>query len=142
MGWDIKKTRRYKDPSRSVANNDSKRTLSSRQLAEAVQALNIELRITRGIPSGARFSSSFYVLPEISTGRINSWRSSPQENKDAQLGRWSYRAALPLSESAVSCFKRRIILRRRRSEPPELRGTWNGKPFESISDTDPRIGGA
>ncbi len=62
-----------------------------------------------------------------------------REGKNADLGALSYRAALAAEKSRQQFFAEKEYLQ----HPPqslERAGVLNGKPFQSISDADPRIG--
>jgi len=111
------------------------------KLAEAVQALNIELRDDPGDTKRRTFLFELLCFAGNFDRADKQLEILAQENKDAQLGALVYRAALHAERIRCELFQKKDYPQTGDSDPAELKGTWNGKPFESISDTDPRIGG-
>jgi len=111
------------------------------KLAEAVQALNTELRDNPGDTKRRTFLFELLCFAGNFDRADKQLEILAQENKDAQLGALVYRAALHAERIRCDLFQKKDYPQTAGgSEPAVLKGTWNGKPFESISDTDPRIG--
>lgn len=64
-----------------------------------------------------------------------------QRGKQAELGAMLYRSALHAERSRHSFFQNKEYANHAAVAPDGRGGTLNGKPFRSISDSDPRIGG-
>ncbi len=112
------------------------------KLAEAVQALNVELRDNPGDTKRRTFLFELLCFAGNFDRADKQLEILAQENKDAQLGALVYRAALHAERIRCELFQKKDYPQTAGgSASAELKGTWNGKPFESISDTDPRIGG-
>src|SRR5204862_7782165 len=62
-----------------------------------------------------------------------------ESNKQAGMGGLLYRAALHAERMRHEMFTKREWPRHT-GEPKAISGTLDGQPFQSISDTDPRIG--
>jgi type VI secretion system protein ImpE len=112
------------------------------KLTEAVQALNLELRDNPGDVKRRTFLFELLCFAGNYDRADKQLEILAQENKDAQLGALVYRAALHAERIRCELFQKKDYPKTANgSGPARLKGTWNGKPFESISDTDPRIGG-
>ena len=61
-----------------------------------------------------------------------------KESGDADVGAWMYRSALHAERTRREMFETGIFPSGEPPKPPS--GTLNGQPFESIEDSDPRIG--
>jgi type VI secretion system protein ImpE len=112
------------------------------KLAEAVQALNIELRDNPGDTKRRTFLFELLCFAGNFDRADKQLEILAQENKDAQLGALVYRAALHAERIRCELFQKKDYPRTAGgSAAAGPRGTWNGRPFESISDADPRIEG-
>src|SRR5262249_1440597 len=111
------------------------------KLAEAVQALNTELRENPGDVKRRTFLFELLCFAGNYDRADKQLEILAQENKDAQMGALVYRAALHAERTRCDVFQKKEYPQTGgSSEPQAVKGTWNGKPFESISDADPRIG--
>ena len=111
------------------------------KLAEAVQALNGELRDNPGDTKRRTFLFELLCFAGNYDRADKQLEILAQENKDAQMGALVYRAALHAERTRCDVFQKKEYPQTGgSSEPQAVKGTWNGKPFESISDADPRIG--
>jgi type VI secretion system protein ImpE len=111
------------------------------KLAEAVQALNIELRDNPGDIKRRTFLFELLCFAGNFDRADKQLEILAQESKDAQLGALVYRAALHAERIRCDLFQKREYPRvAANGAAADLNGTWNGKPFETIGDTDPRIG--
>jgi type VI secretion system protein ImpE len=111
------------------------------RLAEAIQALNGELRDNPGDVKRRTFLFELLCFAGNYDRADKQLEILAQESKDAQLGALVYRAALHAERIRCDLFQKKDYPRTAGgTEPASLKGSWNGKPFESISDTDPRIG--
>ena len=111
------------------------------KLAEAVQALNAELRDNPGDAKRRTFLFELLCFAGNFDRADKQLEILAQENKDAQMGALVYRAALHAERTRCDVFEKKDYPQTAGgSGPAELKGTWNGQPFESISDADPRIG--
>src|SRR5215470_8647359 len=110
------------------------------KLAEAVQALNAELRDNPGDTKRRTFLFELLCFAGNYDRADKQLEILAQENKDAQLGALVYRAALHAERIRTEMFQKRDYPQAAGTDPAALTGSWNGKPFQSISDMDPRIG--
>src|SRR5262245_63159663 len=111
------------------------------RLAEAVQALNGELRDNPGDTKRRTFLFELLCFSGNYDRADKQLEILAQENKDAQMGALVYRAALHAERIRCDVFeKKEYPSTDCDSESAVLKGTWNGKPFEWIEDADPRIG--
>src|SRR6266851_4676297 len=111
------------------------------RLAEAGQALNVELRDNPGDTKRRTFLFELLCFAGNFDRADKQLEILAQENKDAQMGALVYRAALHAERTRCDLFEKKDYPDAGGNrEPAELQGTWNGKPFESIVDMDPRIG--
>jgi len=109
------------------------------RLGEAIQAAGALLR---NDPANARERTFLFELLCFAGDYARAEKQLEvlaQAGPDAATGCLLYRAALAAERSRCDLFAKK--------EYPGLpagagavRGTWNGKPFESIEDADPRIG--
>ena len=111
------------------------------KLAEAVQALNAELRDNPGDAKRRTFLFELLCFAGNFDRADKQLEILAQESSDAQLGALVYRAALHAERIRSDLFQKRDYPQTAGdSAPAACSGSWNGKPFESISDMDPRIG--
>ena len=107
------------------------------RLSEAVEALGIELRHH---PSDARRRAFLFELLcfsgdyERAVKQLDVLGSVSQE---AELGALLYKGAIRAQRERDSLFADNAFPL---DPAPPVRGTLNGKPFESLEDADPRIG--
>lgn len=109
------------------------------KLNEAIQALGAELRNN---PANVRERIFLFELLCFA-GEFDRAEKQlevlAQAGPDAATGCLLYRAALAAEHSRRDLFEKKDY-------PPlpadagSVRGTWNGNPFESLEDSDPRIG--
>lgn len=116
---------------------NSKELFQAGRLAEAIQALGPELR---EIPSDTRRRTFLFELLCFA-GEFDRAEKHldilAEGSQDASLGALLYRAALHAERTRAELFQKRDYP----STPaPAVSGTINGKPFEELSDGDPRIG--
>lgn len=109
------------------------------KLAEAIQALGAELR---NDPADSRKRTFLFELLCFAGDYDRAEKHLEvlaQGGPDAATGALLYRAALAAERSRYDLFEKKEY-----PGPPadaaEMRGTWNGTPFESMEDADPRIG--
>jgi type VI secretion system protein ImpE len=109
------------------------------KLDEAIQALGAVLRKE---PTDAQRRTFLFELLCFS-GAFD--RAEKQldvlasEGKDAQMGALLYRAALHAERTRQEMF-RTGQMPERGPAPPPVPGTLNGRPFQQLSDADPRVG--
>ena len=116
---------------------NSKELFQAGRLADAIKALGAELR---EIPSDTRRRTFLFELLCFA-GEFDRAEKHldilADSSKDASLGALLYRAALNAERTRADLFQKRDYP----STPaPAVSGTINGKPFEELSDGDPRIG--
>jgi type VI secretion system protein ImpE len=108
------------------------------KLKEAIQAISAEVR---DHPTDARRRTFFFELLCFAGdfGRAEKHLNVLAEaGPDAATGVLVYRAALHAENMRTDLFTRKeypVV-----AEAPPVSGTWNGQPFESIEDADPRVG--
>ncbi len=109
------------------------------KLSEAIQALGAELRDD---PANAKKRIFLFELLCFAGEYDRAEKHLDvlaQAGPDAATGCLLYRAALYAERSRCDLFAKKEY-------PPlpadagAVKGTWNGKPFESLEDADPRIG--
>src|SRR5207253_5154261 len=111
------------------------------RLGEAVQALNVELRDNPVDTKRRTFLFELLCFDGNFDRADKQLEILAQENKDAQMGTLIYRAALHAERTRCDLFQKKDYPHTDTAAEPEvLKGSWNGKPFEWISDADPRIG--
>jgi type VI secretion system protein ImpE len=109
------------------------------KLNEAIDALNQEVR--NNPTDAARRTFLFELL--CFAGEYD--RAEKQldllgdQNKDAMLASLLYRGALNAERTRQGMFQEGKLTPPV-LDPPKVAGLLNGKPFESISDADPRVG--
>ena len=109
------------------------------RLNEAVQALSAELREN---PTDTKRRTFLFELLCFAGDYQRAEKQLDilaQGGTDAQMGALMYRAALHAERTRHELFQKK--------EYPaatagglEITGAWNGKPFQSLEDADPRIG--
>jgi type VI secretion system protein ImpE len=111
------------------------------KLAEAVQALNAELRDNPGDAKRRTFLFELLCFAGNFDRADKQLEILAQESADAQLGALVYRAALHAERIRSDLFQKKEYPQAAGgSAPAAYSGSWNGKPFQSISDMDARIG--
>jgi type VI secretion system protein ImpE len=109
------------------------------KLEEAIQLLGSELRDD---PANAKKRTFLFELLCFA-GEYD--RAEKQldllgdQNKDAMLASLLYRGAISAERTRQDMFQNGKLTPPV-LDPPKVSGTLNGKPFESISDADPRVG--
>jgi len=112
------------------------------KLEEAIEALNVALRDN---PLDARNRTFLFELLCFSGDYARAEKQLDvleRESKEAVLGTLLYRGALNAEKTRQEMFEKRSY----RLSPGEphprdaIRGSLNGKPFQTIRDADPRIG--
>ena len=109
------------------------------QLTAAIQALGAELRDN---PTDVRRRTFLFELLCFAGEHDRAQKHLDVlagQGPDAATGVLLYRAALNADRMRNDLFTKRDYPEVRSSDVP-VSGTWNGKPFESIEDADPRIG--
>jgi len=109
------------------------------KLNEAIQALGAELR---NDPANARKRIFLFEMLCFAGDYDRAEKHLDvlaQAGPDAATGCLLYRAALAAERSRCDLFAKKEYPGLPAGDGA-LRGTWNGKPFESIEDADPRIG--
>jgi type VI secretion system protein ImpE len=109
------------------------------QLTAAIQALSGELRDN---PTDMRRRTFLFELLCFAGEYDRAQKHLDvlaTQGPDAATGALLYRAALNADRMRTDLFTRRDYPEARSSETP-VSGTCNGKPFQSITDADPRIG--
>ncbi len=107
------------------------------RLEEAIAALGAELRDD---PSDTRRRTFLFELLSFAGDYDRAEKQLDilaDSGGDAELGVWSYRAALMAERTRAEMFDGDLAL----SGPTPVAGTLNGRPFESLTDADPRIRG-
>ncbi len=108
------------------------------KLSEAIQAISAEVRDN---PTDVRRRTFLFELLCFAGdfGRAEKHLSVLAEGgADAATGVLVYRAALFAENMRTDLFSRKeypVV-----ADAPPVSGTWNGQPFESIEDADPRVG--
>jgi type VI secretion system protein ImpE len=108
------------------------------KLSEAIQAIGAELR---DHPTDVRRRTFLFELLCFAGdfGRAEKHLNVLAEGgPDAATGVLVYRAALHAEKMRTDLFSRKeypVV-----ADAPPISGSWNGQPFESIEDGDPRVG--
>jgi type VI secretion system protein ImpE len=111
------------------------------KLDQAVQALSAELRDNPADTQRRIFLFELLCFAGDYARAEKHLDILAQGNQDAQLGALLYQGALNADRSRSELFQKREYPKPAAgSEPAQLAGTLNGKPFESFVDADPRIG--
>jgi type VI secretion system protein ImpE len=108
------------------------------RLNEAIQAISAEIR---DHPTDARRRTFLFELLCFAGdfGRAEKHLNVLAEaGPDAATGVLVYRAALHAENMRTDLFSRKEYPAV--ADAPPVSGTWNGQPFESIEDADPRVG--
>lgn len=108
------------------------------RLGEAVQALNAELRDN---PADTRRRTFLFELLSFAGNYDRAEKQLEilaQDGSNAQMGALLYQGALNAERTRCEMFDRNSFA----GDAPSVTaaGTWNGQPFSSIEDADPRIG--
>jgi type VI secretion system protein ImpE len=109
------------------------------KLAEAIQALGADLR---NDPSDSKKRTFLFELLCFAGEYDRAEKHLEvlaQAGPDSATGALLYRAALAAERSRRDLFEKKDYPSRP-SDAVEVSGTWNGTPFESLEDADPRIG--
>ncbi len=118
----------------------AKELFQAGKLTEAVQALGAELRDN---PTDAKRRTFLFELlcfagefdrAEKHLGVLS------QAGPSSEMGALLYRGVLAAERARQETFAKREYTMMPVTEPPAAGGTLNGKPFESLSDADARIG--
>ncbi len=107
------------------------------RLSEAVETLGIELRKN---PSDAKRRTFLFELLCFSgeyERAVKQLDVLGSASKEADLGAMLYKGAIRAQRERESLFADRAFPL---DPAPAVRGTLNGKPFQSLEDADPRIG--
>lgn len=109
------------------------------RLAEAVQALNAELRDNPGDVKRRTFLFELLCFAGNYDRAEKQLEILAQEGANAQLGALLYRGALNAERTRCELFEKGGFT------PPAAgdsgpAGAWNGQPVSSVEDADPRIG--
>jgi type VI secretion system protein ImpE len=108
------------------------------KLSEAIQAISAELR---DHPTDVKRRTFLFELLCFAGdfGRAEKHLNVLAEGgPDAATGVLVYRAALFAENMRTDLFSRKEYPAV--ADAPPISGTWNGQPFESIEDSDPRVG--
>jgi len=108
-------------------------------LGAAIQALNEELRSNPGNERSRTFLFELLCFAGQFDRAEKQLDALAQADRKAQLGTLVYRAALEAERQRHAFFASREYSTQA-SAPEPLGGSFNGRAFSSISDTDPRIG--
>ena len=108
------------------------------QIEEAVRALGAELRDSPGNAQRRTFLFELLCFAGEYERAGKQLDVLAQSSPAAELGALLYRSALHAEQIRKGMFERKDYP----VSPAKgsVRGTLNGKPFESITDADPRIG--
>lgn len=107
------------------------------RLAEAVQALNAELRDSPGDTKRRTFLFELLCFSGNYDRAEKQLEILAQEGANAQLGALLYRGALNAERTRCELFEKGELAP---AGEVAFSGTWNGQSFTSIEDADPRIG--
>ncbi len=122
---------------------DAQQLFKAGKLSEAIPALNSHLRDN---PSDVRSRTFLFELlcfaGEFDRAEKQLLIIQEESSKDSMLGALLYRAALAAERTRQAMFENKTFPKQavNGSAPAPVRGTLNGKPFQSLSDADPRIG--
>lgn len=112
--------------------------LKDGRLADAIELLGVELR---GNPTDAQRRTFLFELLAFAGEHQRAERQLDvlaQAGAEAQMGTLLYRGALTADGKRREMFARGDLPTG--PAPRAVRGTLNGRPFESLEDADPRIG--
>lgn len=121
---------------------NAKELFRAGKLDEAVQALNVEVRDNPSDKKSRIFLfellcfSGQYERAEKQLGVL------AQESNHAELGALLYLTALHAERSRQDLFRKKEYPKHptESSEPRQVSGVLNGRPFRSLADADPTIG--
>jgi len=124
---------------------DAQQLFKAGKLSEAIPALNAHLRDN---PSDVRSRTFLFELlcfaGDFDRAEKQLIIIQEESSKDSMLGALLYRAALAAERTRQSMFETKSFPSRpaavNGSAPAPISGKLNGKPFKSISDSDPRLG--
>ncbi len=122
---------------------DAHQLFKAGKLSEAIPALNSHLRDN---PTDLRSRTFLFELlcfaGDFDRAEKQLTIIQEESNQDSMFGALLYRAALAAERIRQDMFAKESFPKppTNGSVPPPVRGVLNGKPFESISDADPRIG--
>ena len=123
---------------------DAQQLFKAGKLSEAIPALNAHLRDN---PSDVRSRTFLFELlcfaGDFDRAEKQLIIIQEESSKDSMLGALLYRAALAAERTRQEMFEKKSFPPPQPvngSAPPAIRGKLNGKPFQSLSDADPRIG--
>jgi type VI secretion system protein ImpE len=108
------------------------------KLSEAIQAISAELR---DHPTDVRRRTFLFELLCFAGDFSRAEKHLnvlAEAGPDAATGVLIYRAALHAENMRTDLFSRKEYPVA--ADAPPVSGTWNGQPFESIEDADPRVG--
>jgi len=111
------------------------------QLGEALRALSAEVRDN---PTDSRRRTFLFELLCFSGEYERADKQLEvlgQAGPSSEIGVLLYRSALYAERQRQDLFARGEFPKRSDSAEPAVAGVFNGKPFSSFSDADPRIGG-
>jgi type VI secretion system protein ImpE len=108
------------------------------RLGEAVQALNAELRDNPADTKRRTFLFELLCFAGNYDRAEKQLEILAQDGSNAQMGALLYQGALNAERTRCELFEKNMFA----EETPEITvaGTFNGRPFSSIEDGDPRIG--
>jgi len=124
---------------------DAQQLFKAGKLSEAIPALNAHLRDK---PSDVRSRTFLFELlcfaGDFDRAEKQLMIIQEESSKDSMLGALLYRAALAAERTRQSMFETKSFPAKpaavNGSAPPPICGKLNGKPFQSLSDSDPRLG--
>jgi type VI secretion system protein ImpE len=123
---------------------DAQQLFKAGKLTEAIPALNAHLRDN---PSDVRSRTFLFELlcfaGEFDRAEKQLLIIQEESSKDSMLGALLYRAALAAERTRQKMFETESFPQQtvvNGTAPAPIRGILNGKPFQSLSDADPRIG--
>jgi type VI secretion system protein ImpE len=109
------------------------------RLGEAVQALNAELRENPADTQRRTFLFELLCFAGNYDRAEKQLEILAQDGSNAQLGALLYRGALNAERTRCELFENSAP-GSTDSAPATVSGAWNGRPFSTIEDADPRIG--
>lgn len=121
---------------------NSKELFQAGRLSEAIQALGVELRDVPTDPRRRTFLFEMLCFAGQFDRAEKHLDILAQGSKDAELGALLYRAALHAERTRAELFRKKEYPRAAVGAAPAapVSGALNGKPFEELTDGDPRIG--